>query len=74
MDHILFNHSCITEHSGFFQAFAPSEILLIELPWWFSGKESACQCRRHRFNPWSRNIPHAPEQLSLCATTIEIVV
>ena len=24
--------------------------------WSFSGKESACQCRRHRFNPWSRKI------------------
>ena len=22
------------------------------LPWWLSGKEPACQCRRHRFNPW----------------------
>ena len=22
------------------------------LRWWLSGKESACQCRRHRFNPW----------------------
>ena len=22
------------------------------LPWWLSGKESACQCRTHRFNPW----------------------
>ena len=21
------------------------------LPWWLSGKEPACQCRRHRFNP-----------------------
>ena len=21
------------------------------LPWWLSGKESTCQCRRHRFNP-----------------------
>ena len=29
------------------------------LPWWLSGKESFCQCRRHRFNPWSRKIPHA---------------
>ena len=36
-----------------------------------SGKESASQCRRHRFNPWSRKIPHAMEQLSLCATTTE---
>ena len=22
-----------------------------ELPWWLSGKESACQCRRHGFHP-----------------------
>ena len=22
------------------------------LPWWFSGKESICQCRRLGFNPW----------------------
>ena len=25
--------------------------------WWLSGKESACQCRRHRFDPWVRKIP-----------------
>ena len=25
----------------------------------------------HRFNPWSRKIPHASEQLSPCATTTE---
>ena len=22
------------------------------LPWWLSGKETACQCRRHGFDPW----------------------
>ena len=44
------------------------------LPWWLSGKESACQCRRHGFNPWSWKIPHAMEQQSLCATTIEPVL
>ena len=22
------------------------------LPWWLSGKESACQWRRHGFDPW----------------------
>ena len=27
------------------------------LPWWFNGKESVCQCRRHRFNPWVGKIP-----------------
>ena len=28
-------------------------------PWWLSGKESACQCRRHkrRFDPWIGTIP-----------------
>ena len=26
--------------------------LLGGLPWWFSGKESTCQCRRHGFDPW----------------------
>ena len=24
---------------------------IIELPQWFSGKESVCQCRRHRLDP-----------------------
>ena len=25
---------------------------MIGLPWWLSGKESACQCRRCGFDPW----------------------
>ena len=45
-------------------------------PWWLRGKESACQCRRHRFNPWSRKMPHAAEQLpqllSLCSRAWEL--
>ena len=36
------------------------------LPCWISGKESTYQCRRHRFDPWSKKIPHFVEQLSLC--------
>ena len=43
-------------------------------PLGFSGWESACQCRGHRFDPWSRKIPHAMEQLSPCATTTEPVL
>ena len=59
----------------------------MDFPWWLSGKESACQCRGHGFDPWSRKIPCAMEQLScspepepqspqplllsLCATTSE---
>ena len=27
------------------------------LPWWLSGKESTCQCRRHRFDPWVGGSP-----------------
>ena len=34
------------------------------LPWWFSGWESACQCRGCKFDPWSGTISHAVEQLS----------
>ena len=41
------------------------------LPWWLSGKESTCQCRGHGFDPWSRKISHASEQLSPCATILK---
>ena len=41
------------------------------LPWWRSGWESACRCRRHGFEPWSGKIPHAAEQLGRWATTTE---
>ena len=30
---------------------------LMGLPQWLSGKEPACQCRRHRLDPWVRQIP-----------------
>ena len=40
---------------------------LAGLPWWSGGKESACQCTGHAFDPWSSKIPYAIEQLSLCA-------
>ena len=29
----------------------------VGLPWRLSGKESTCQCMRHRFNLWIQNIP-----------------
>ena len=32
-------------------------VTLFGLPWWLSGKESACHCRRCRFYPWVRKIP-----------------
>ena len=32
------------------------------LPWWLSGKESACQGRRHRYDPWSERMPHTVQR------------
>ena len=46
----------------------------IGFPRWLGGKESACQSRRHALDPWSRKIPHAPEQLTLCTAAIEPVL
>ena len=44
------------------------------LPLWLSGKESTCQCRRHRFDPWPRKIAQATVPPSLLATTIKPVL
>ena len=52
-----------TVSRGSFKGFAGSSM----------GKESACKCRRHGFNPWSRKIPHTSEQLSPWVTTTETV-
>ena len=41
------------------------------IPWWSSSKESTCQCRGHRFAPWSKMISYAVGQLNLCVTTTE---
>ena len=32
------------------------------LPWWLSGKESTCQCRRLRFHPWVGRCQQLPPQ------------
>ena len=32
--------------------YCPGPIPIHRLPWWLRGKESACQCRRHGFDPW----------------------
>ena len=48
-----------------------SKIEKVGLPWWRSGWESSCQCRGHGFEPWSRRIPHAAEQLGPWAATTE---
>ena len=35
----------------------------LSLPWWLSGKECACQCKRCSFNPWVWKIPWRREWL-----------
>ena len=47
---------------------------LLGLPWWLSGRESACQCWRHRFDPWSWKISSTVKRLSPCTTSIEPVL
>ena len=44
------------------------------LPWWLRGKDSTCQCRRHRFHPRTGKVLHAAEQLSPCTATIQPVL
>ena len=36
------------------------------LPWWLSGKESACQCRKLRFDSWVGKIPNGNTLQSSC--------
>ena len=44
------------------------------LSWWLSDKESTYQCRKHRLVLVREDFPHATEQLSPCALTIEPVL
>ena len=46
----------------------------LRLPWWLSGKEPTCQCRRRRLSPWSGETPHAVVQLGPSITTIKPVL
>ena len=54
------------------KTFVGSYIWKIRFSWWSSGRESACQCRGHRFSSWYRKISHAAEPLSLWATATEV--
>ena len=47
---LTFHTSIIWLHNNFKNNFL-KVLVVSELPWWFSSKESAGQCRRHGFNP-----------------------
>ena len=40
------------------------------LPWWFSGKESICQCRRLGFNPWVEKIDPQKEEMAIHSSIV----
>ena len=44
------------------------------LPWWLSGKESTCQGRGRKFDPWSGETLSVVEKQSPCVTTTEPVL
>ena len=66
------NHSLTNKHNKLHDMMTHLE--MVGASWWLSGKESACQCRRPQFNPWSWKIPHTTEPLSLHAATIKPVL
>ena len=45
-------HFCSTQRTELEATFTSNG-----LPWWLIGKESTCQCRRCRFDPWFGKIP-----------------
>ena len=40
----------------------------MRLPWWLSGKESTCQCKRYGFNPWVRKTP-LEKEMATCSSS-----
>ena len=58
---ITFMYLINSQYGNLLQAFYSMNMctLLVKmgLPRWLSVKESACQCRKLRFDPWSRKIP-----------------
>ena len=64
----------ITRYLHWVVGFAGGAGNSLELPWGLSSKESACQCGRYRFDPWSVKITHAKEQVSPGTTTTESVL
>ena len=67
--------TCLLPTITLYKVLFGNQKLRSRLIWWLSGKKKfACHCRRHGFDPWSRKIPQAMEQLSLCTTTTRPVL
>ena len=61
----LFHLFCFLKQNQFSKCSIPG------LPWWFNGKESAYQCRRRGFDPWSGTDPTSHGVIGPCVTTIK---
>ena len=73
LNHSLFTLPHTIMHLGDLQTFAHTMIQwnnLLDFPGGTTD-ETACQCKRHGFDPWSGKIPQALEQLSRCVTTTD---
>ena len=53
---------CVGDSGILKLSFYRTGISIRGLPRWCSGKESACPCRRHRFDPWVEKIPWRRKQ------------
>ena len=53
---------CVGDSGILKLSFYRTGISIRGLPRWRSGKESACPCRRHRFDPWVEKIPWRRKQ------------
>ena len=42
------------------------------LPWWFNGRESTCQCRRHR-RPWVQSLSEEDPWKKKCQPTLVLL-
>ena len=55
------------------RAFLDHYLKALGFPWWLSDKEATWQWRRYGFEPWSRKISHAMEQISPYTTAESVL-
>ena len=49
------------KYSGWYYNHGYIPLYICLNPWWFTGKEIPCQCRRYMFHPWIGKIPRRRE-------------
>ena len=54
---LLYNVVLVSSGQQYKSVISKHNHLPLGLPWWLSGRESACQCRRCGYDPWSGRSP-----------------